>query len=74
MRCRRLDYEVVYEDMPPKIKAFTVCADDKYIIVLNSTLSYEQNRISFYHEIDHIKNGDFDKEIDADFLELCSHC
>lgn len=53
---------VVYADLPPKVKAFTVCQDGYYTIVLNQNLSKAQNQISYLHELDHIIKDDFNKE------------
>ena len=68
------NYYVTYENMPARIKAFTVENDDQYIIVLNSRHSREQNEKSFKHELSHIINGDFNKETNTDIIEFLSHC
>lgn len=68
-----LEERVIFADMPAVVKAYTICSDGFYTIVLNSTLSREQNLISYQHEIMHIKNGDFDKKCSADLIELYSH-
>lgn len=37
--------------------------DGSYTIILNSRLSYEQNVKSFKHELRHICNNDFSKDV-----------
>lgn len=65
---------VLYADMPPRIKAYTVkCSDLSYTIVLNSKLSKEQNERSYWHELSHIQNGDYDLKCDAGLIEFFSH-
>lgn len=46
--------------------------DDSYTIFLNARLSYERQLLAYWHAINHIKNGDFDKE-DADTIERDAH-
>lgn len=61
-------------DLPAAVRSFVVCnADQTYTIVLNSRLSREQNLISYWHEIGHIKNGDYEKQSSADFIEINAH-
>ncbi len=68
-----MDANVIYADLPVSIKAYTVCCpDDTYTIVLNSRHSYEQLLISYFHELRHIENGDFDKD-NVDMIELSAH-
>jgi hypothetical protein len=68
------DIAVAYEDMPCTIKAFTRHnSDDSYTIVLNERLTYEQHLISYQHELQHILNGDYDKDISADAIEAEAH-
>ena len=65
---------VVYSDMPTRIRSYVVAnADTSYTIILNSKLSHEQNLKSYYHEIEHIKKGDYDKKCSADLIEIASH-
>ena len=60
--------------MPPSIKSFVVSNEDmSFTIVLNDSLSIEQNRISYLHEYNHILRGDFDKKSDVDLIELQGH-
>lgn len=46
--------------------------DDGYTIFLNSRQSHEQLVYSYMHALNHIKNGDFDKE-DVQQIEADAH-
>ncbi len=46
--------------------------DDSYTIFLNARLSYERQLSAYQHAINHIKNGDFDKD-NADAIEQEAH-
>ena len=60
--------------LPHSIRSYVVLnKDQSYTIVLNSKLSHEQNMISYWHEIEHIKNGDYDKKCSVDMIELFAH-
>lgn len=68
------DVNVIYVDMPPSIKAYTVNNPDcTYTIVLNSRLSREQHLTSYYHEMTHIHNGDYEKKCGVNFIEINAH-
>ena len=43
--------------------------DGTYTILLNSRLSRQQNKDSLIHELNHIKNGDFYREIPIKQIE-----
>lgn len=61
-------------ELPYTIRSYVVLnKDQSYTIVLNSKLSHEQNMISYWHEIEHIKNGDYDKKCSVDMIELFAH-
>lgn len=65
---------VKFLQLPSTVKAYVVAnADMTYTIVLNSALSREQNVLSYAHELDHIRNGDYDRKCSADLIELYSH-
>lgn len=65
---------VVYADMPVSVRSYVVVnADESYTIVINSRLSYEQNLVSYNHELDHILNGDYEKGCSADLIEISAH-
>ncbi len=61
-----------------KIVDFPVCScggaillndDGTYTILLNSRLSRQQNEASFIHELNHIKNGDFHRDVPIKQIE-----
>ena len=69
-----LDVNVVLADLPGTISAYTVANPDfSYTIVLNSRLNYERQQKAYQHEINHIKNGDYDRKCSADLLECYAH-
>ena len=60
--------------MPNHLHGFTVAnADMSYTIVLNASNSYEQNVITYQHEMEHIKHGDCEKKLGADVIEMFAH-
>lgn len=69
----RNNIRVLYVDMPMGYKAFTMPKDDFYTVYLNSRYCIEQNITSLEHELEHIKNGDYDKNVTVDILEFYSH-
>lgn len=63
-----------YANMPSSIRAYTVLnSDDSYTIILNSRLSREQHLLSYYHEMRHIEDGDYEKHCSVDLIELMAH-
>lgn len=61
-------------DMPSRIRSYVVKnPDGSYTIVLNSRLTRENNIIAFHHELQHILNGDYEKNLTADEIELQTH-
>ena len=61
-------------ELPYTIRSYVVLnKDQSYTIVLNSKLSHEQNMISYQHEMEHIKNGDYEKKCSVDMIELIAH-
>lgn len=67
---------VRYCNMPATVRSYVVLnGDDSYTIMLNCNLTREQNLISYYHEIQHIINGDYEKQYksDADIIEFYAH-
>lgn len=64
---------VYYCDMPHTVRAFVVCCDGYYSIILNARNSYEQNQISYLHEMSHIMRGDFSRCVDVNVLERVRH-
>ncbi len=69
-----METTVIYADMPTTIKAYTVInSDNTYTIVLNSRLNREQHLLSYYHEMKHIENNDYDKKCDVNIIEFEAH-
>ena len=61
-------------DLPNHIKGFTVASDDNYYtIVLNENLTHETNLETYYHELYHIHNNDFDKKSPVGLIEIMAH-
>jgi len=67
------DIRVIYVNMPIGYRAFTMPKDGFYTVYLNSRYCEEQNRLSFNHELKHIRNGDYDKKCSVDILEIYTH-
>lgn len=69
------NYITIFRNLPYKINGFIIydAEDDYYTIVLNSRSSYEQNRKTFEHEIQHILNNDFSNYRDVNLLEAIMH-
>lgn len=67
------DYCIRLIDMPCSIKAYTVEENGFYSIYVNSKMCLEQNRASIQHELEHIRNKDFDKEVSVDAIEIIAH-
>lgn len=69
-----LDVNVILADMPATIPAYSIAnLDFSYTIVINSRLNYERQLIAYNHEIQHIKNDDYDKKCSADIIECYAH-
>ena len=63
-------------DMPGTIRAQAVPNNDgSYTIFVNSRYNIEQQREGVDHELRHIYNGDFDRDIlkDVNKMELRAH-
>lgn len=69
-----MEIRSVLATLPGSIKAYVVSnADMSFTIVLNDTLSFEQNQKSYLHEYAHIMNGDYDKKCSVDMIEIAAH-
>ncbi len=69
-----MEIHSILAQLPNHIKAYTVANPDmSFTIVLNSALSYEQNKKSYLHEYMHIINGDYDKKCSIDVIEFNAH-
>lgn len=69
------NYSTIYSNLPYKIKGFVVynSVEDYHTIVLNSRHSHAQNVQTFWHELTHIKNNDFNSPHSVDFIEKLVH-
>ena len=67
------DIKVIYLDMPTTIRSYVISRNDFFTIVLNSKLSCEQNAVSYEHELNHIKNGDYEKKCSVNMIEFMAH-
>ena len=56
-------------ELPARVKAFTVCKDDCYTIVVNSILSRRQQLREIEHELSHIHLGHLTGSRDAGMTE-----
>lgn len=63
-----------YADMPTTIRSFVVSNEDmSFTIIINAKIGRNQQIRAYKHEIDHIRNGDYDKQASADLIELFAH-
>lgn len=63
-----------YVNMPTTIRSFVVSNNDmSFTIIINSKMGSNQQLMAYKHEIDHIKNGDYDRHYSADLIELFAH-
>lgn len=63
-----------YVDMPTTIRSFVVSNNDmSFTIIINAKMGKEQQLLAYEHEINHIKNGDYDKNCSANLIELVAH-
>lgn len=68
-----MDAIVIYVDMPCKIKGFVLKnKDDSHTIFINSKINCEQQKDVYEHEMNHIRNNDFECE-DINVLEYIRH-
>mgnify|MGYP006866776361 CR=1 FL=1 len=67
------DVNTIEAALPTTIPAYVVAnPDDTFTIVLNSRMTFERRMQSYWHELKHIQNGDYERH-SADFLELRAH-
>lgn len=63
-----------YADMPTTIRSFVVSNKDmSFTIMINAKIGRDQQLIAYRHELDHIRNGDYDKNNSVDSIELSAH-
>lgn len=71
--------KVVFRDIPCDIGGYTVESiedgDYFYTVIINAKLSAERQRAAYLHEIDHIKERDFEKvrELGVSIVEHNTH-
>ena len=63
-----------YVDFPTTIRSFVVSNNDmSFTIILNAKLGREQQLKAYLHEMDHIRNGDYDKKCSVNLIETAAH-
>ena len=68
-----LDVNVREVNLPTSISAYVASNPDAtYTIFLNSRLTWERRMQAYQHELEHIKNGDYERR-SADMIELHAH-
>lgn len=67
------DIRVYLCEMPMSIRGYTVLKDGFYTIIINANLCEATRRKTYKHEMEHIKNGDFEKQSSADLIEVMAH-
>ena len=67
------DIRVYQAEMPARVKGFTTFKDGYYTIMINSILERKQQLKIYEHELNHIKNRDFEKDIPVDVIEYEAH-
>lgn len=64
--------EIIYRyiDAPTTVRAFTIVDENgDYNVYVNSSLSPEARERAIKHELKHIEQGDFDKDLPAHLIE-----
>lgn len=60
--------------LPGSIKAFTCKKSDYYTIIINEYLDESQRLKEYEHELNHIRNGDYDNSyLSSDMVEIIAH-
>ena len=60
-------------NLPTSVKGRAILNDDDtYTIVINSKISHDEQLRAYHHELEHIKNGDFEKN-DVQQIEAIAH-
>lgn len=70
-----MDYVIRRADCPRRVKSYTVYnrAEDFYIIVIDARLDRRQAVAAYWHEMRHIKGGDFSADLTAESVERKAH-
>lgn len=65
---------VKFYRLPLTIKAYTVSnSDDSYTVIINTNITCEQQKLSYQHEVNHINNGDYERTLPVDMIEIYAH-
>lgn len=67
------DVNIVLCDLPCGIRGFVRKHNDVYTIVLNARLNREQNMETCRHELQHIREGHLDEELNIQKVEHALH-
>lgn len=65
--------QVILLDLPLSVSSFVRIDDDVYTVVLNARLSAEDRLRHYQHELSHINDADFEKDLTADEIEAYAH-
>lgn len=57
---RALNAEIVYEEMPDKLRGITLPIDGRYVVAVNNRKPHKQKRFAISHELGHIFLGHLD--------------
>ena len=68
-----MEIRTILIDLPTRICSFVHTDVDGYTIVLNARLSAEDRARHYQHEIRHILEHDFEKDMTADEIEYYAH-
>lgn len=64
---------VEYHDLPTTIRGFSRETSEGYVIVINSRMSSDMQLRAYKHELEHIKNDDFNSHKSVDVIEALRH-
>ena len=68
------DVTIIFIDLPTTVRSFVKSnSDQSYTVVINSKLSAEMQRNAYRHELEHIESGDYEKDVEADLIEIRAH-
>ena len=67
------DIRTIIYPLPSGINSYVAHVNGYYTIVLNDGLSPAGRYKAYRHEMNHIINGDFEKEEKADYIEIMAH-
>ena len=62
-------YTRVVSGLPYRVKGFVIPCEDGYCIYINADLSDEEKRITYEHEIEHIRKGHLDSDVPVHLAE-----